>query len=195
MTDAGTPTLVVVSGPPRTGKTTLAHTLARAVSCPAVCRDEIKEGMVHAVGDGFRAASGDPLTQRTLPVFFDVLETLVTAGVTTVAEASFQDRLWRHGLEPLLGRASLRIVQCHADPAVGRERRRLAVNGGRTAHAAIIGDELDDWRRAYAEFARLSLPAPSLDVDATDGYVPDIGAIVAFVNDDEPAAAGRRGNS
>jgi predicted kinase len=183
MTDVATPTLVVVSGPPRTGKTTLAHTLARELPCPAVCRDEIKEGMVHAAGEGFRPAAGDPLTQRTLPVFFDILGTLLTAGVTTVAEAAFQDRLWRHGLEPLLGRASLRIVQCHADPSVGRERRRLALEGGQTAHAAIVGDRDEDWRRAYAEFDRLSLAAASLDVDTTHGYVPGIEAIVAFVNE------------
>ena len=82
----------------------------------------------------------------------------------------------------LLGLAHLRIVQCHADPAVGRERRRLAADSGQTAHATIIGDELEDWRRAYAEFDRLSLPAPSLDVDTTDGYVPGVEAVVAFVN-------------
>jgi predicted kinase len=181
VTESPTPTLVVVSGPPWTGKTSLAHAIARAIPCPAVCRDEIKEGMVHAVGDGFQAASGDPLTQRTLPVFFDVLGTLLTAGVTTVAEAAFQDPLWRHGLEPLLGRARLRIVQCHADPAVGRERRRLAAAGGQTAHARIIGDEIEDWREAYASFDRLSLPAPSIDVDTSDGYVPGIEAIVEFV--------------
>jgi hypothetical protein len=40
---------------------------------------------------------------------------------------------------------------------------------------------MEDWRRAYAAFDRLSLPAPSLDVDTTDGYVTDIEAIVAFV--------------
>ena len=45
-----------------------------------------------------------------------------------------------------------------------------------------IGDELEDWRRAYAEFDRLSLPAPSLDVDTTHDYVPGVEAIVAFVN-------------
>jgi hypothetical protein len=73
-------------------------------------------------------------------------------------------------------------VQCHADPAVGRERRRLAAESGQTAHATIIGEDVEDWRTAYAEFERLSLPAPSLDVDATDGYAPAVEAIVAFVN-------------
>src|SRR5262249_25628254 len=87
------PTLIVVSGPAGTGKTTLAHELARAIGCPAICRDEIKEGMVHAAGS-FRAAPGDPLTVRTLRVFFDVVYLLVSAGVTVVAEAAFQDTVW-----------------------------------------------------------------------------------------------------
>jgi adenylate kinase family enzyme len=42
------PTLVIVSGPPGSGKTTLAHEIATALGAPAICRDEIKEGMVHA---------------------------------------------------------------------------------------------------------------------------------------------------
>ena len=38
---------VVVSGPPGAGKTTLAHVIAKEISCPAICRDEVKEGMAH----------------------------------------------------------------------------------------------------------------------------------------------------
>src|ERR1700753_476346 len=72
------PALIVVSGPPGSGKTTLAHEIARAVGCPAVCRDEIKEGMAHACS-GFAPGEGDELTERTLPVFLGVLRLLAEA--------------------------------------------------------------------------------------------------------------------
>ena len=64
------PTLVVVSGPAGSGKTTLARQIAVALGCPAISRDEIKQGMAHAI-PGFTGAPGDELTQRTLPVFIN----------------------------------------------------------------------------------------------------------------------------
>jgi predicted kinase len=56
------PTLVVVSGPAGAGKTTLAHRIAEAVGCPVICRDEIKEGMVHT-SPGLVPGPGDELTR------------------------------------------------------------------------------------------------------------------------------------
>src|SRR5262245_32934486 len=147
MTDTRTPTVIVVGGTPGTGKTRLAHALARQVACPAICRDEMKEGMVHAYGE-FQPAAGDPLTQRTLSVFFELLEMLVNAGVTVVAEAAFQDRLWRAGLEPVVDRADFRIVSCTTDAATARARiaaRRAEGEPSRTAHAEILDlDKLDE---------------------------------------------------
>jgi predicted kinase len=185
------PTLVVVSGPAGSGKTTLAHAIASAVGCPAISRDEIKEGMVHATwgqaAEGFVARQGDELTVKTFPVFFDVLELLIKAGVTIVAEAAFQDHLWRPRLEPLLGQVRLRVVHCTVDAglAARRVRERALDNPLRRAHADLGSDSA-----IPGTFTRVSL-GPALEVDTTDGYRPNLDQIVAFVNG--PAPDGRDG--
>src|SRR5438105_8018910 len=150
--------------------------------CPAICRDEIKEGMVHAQGGDFQSAPVDPLTLRMLTTFFDVLRVLLTAGVSVVAEAAFQDQRWREGLEPLSELARLRIVHCTVDAVVARERvvRRLADNElTRMAHAdAAHLEALESGNRSFASFESISIPVPSIVVDTTEGYLPDLVEII-----------------
>jgi predicted kinase len=170
------PALIVVSGPPGSGKTQLAHAVAAAIGCPAICRDEIKEGMVHARGGSFRAAAGDELTMRASPLFFRVIRLLLESEVTIVAEAAFQDRAWRGGLEPLLPLATVRVIQCVVADELARERRvRRMADATRAAHA----DE-ESLRLPPARFERVSLAVPTLSVDTTDGYAPDLATIVTF---------------
>jgi predicted kinase len=181
------PALIVVSGPMGSGKTTLAHRIARAVGCPAICRDEIKEGMMQAT-PGFVPGPGDELTLRTLPVFFGVLELLLTAGVTTVAEAAFQDHVWRPRLEPLRGRAQIRIVHCMVTAGVAFERslRRGEENPLRAAHADPRPGDAARSARAHQAFNRVAVQAPWIEVDTTDGYRPGLRDIVAFASQGPP---------
>lgn len=171
------PTLVVISGPAGSGKTVLAHELARAIGCPAICRDEIKEGLAHATGR-LEPTAGDALTMRTLPLFFALLRLLLEGGVTVVAEAAFHDKVWRPHLEPLAELAALRIVQCHTDAETAR-RRMTERDASRTAHAdaQVIDDD-----RYFDDFRRVEISAPSIDVDTTSGYEPSIERIVDFIN-------------
>ncbi|MFB7214354.1 AAA family ATPase [Streptomyces sp. NPDC056255] len=185
-----TPTLVVVSGGSGTGKTTLAHELARVLGCPAIIRDEIKQGMVLS-HPGYRSGGDDPLNHPTLDAFFGVLKVLLKAGVTLVAEAAFQDRLWRPNLEPLTGLAHLRVIRCtvHADIAHDRIVQRAKKDAHRAAHGdqdllrAISAGEhsLDSW-------VPISLDVPTLTVDTSDGYQPGLHAIADFVR--APVRAG-----
>ncbi|ROR72167.1 AAA family ATPase [Bogoriella caseilytica] len=170
------PRLIIVSGQPGSGKTTLAHRVAREIGCPAVIRDEIKEGMVHAHGPGFQPAESDPLTMRTYPLFFECLQLLLAAGVAVVAEAAFQHRLWHTGLGPLMDLGELRIVRCHTQEHTMMARRRIRMSSEptRAAHAdaATLTPE--------PEWTPLHLDRPTLDVDTTDGYRPGLEAITAF---------------
>jgi predicted kinase len=169
------PTLVIVSGPAGSGKTTLAHRLAAMIGCPALCRDEIKEGMVAAT-PGFVPGPSDSLTVRSYGLFFATIRLFLEHGVTHVAEAAFQHANWMRGLEPLQPLATLRIVRCQVEPTIARARaeQRRREQATRVAH--------DDSGHFTVErsFEPIHLDVPTLDVDTANGYRPDLAAIAAF---------------
>jgi len=124
---------------------------------------------------------------RTLPAFFGVVGLLVAAGVTTVAEAAFQDRVWHPHLEPLRHLALIRVVHCAvpAEVALDRMMRRAEREPPRRAHADPGPADEADFLSRYAEFRPIALDLPSIEVDTTDGYRPGLNEIVAFVDKDE----------
>jgi predicted kinase len=165
----------LVTGPAGSGKTTLAHQLAGRIGCPALSRDEIKEGMVLS-NPGFVASRSDPLTTRTYGLFFETMSLLLRGEVTLLAEAAFQHDVWVQGLSRLDDLATLKIVRCQVSDEIARDRqhRRLLTQSTRAAHA-------DAQHLSRAErFDPIRLDAPTLDVDTSDGWQPDLPAIAAF---------------
>jgi predicted kinase len=173
---AGHPILMIVSGPAGSGKTTLAHRLAAAVGCPALCRDELKEGMA-ATSPGFVPRPSDPLTMKTYDLFFAVIRLFLEYGVTHVAEAAFQHPNWVRGLEPLRPLAELRILRCQVPDSLAhiRAEERRRDQPSRAAH-----DDAGHFS-VQRSFEPIQLDAPTLDVDTTNGYDPDLEAIATFM--------------
>ena len=171
----GDPRLILITGAAGSGKTTLAYALAQRIGAPAISRDAIKEGMVGA-HPGFVPTTDDPLTRRTYDVFFAVIDLLLEAKVTMVAEAAFGHQVWVQGLDRLARAPELRVVRCLVEESVarGRMERRLVETAARAAHA-------DAEHLALApRYEPLSLAAPTLDVDTADGYRPTLTAIAKF---------------
>lgn len=176
------PVLIVVAGRPGSGKTTLAHSLARAVRCPAICRDEIKEGFVNTTGES--GQTGDDTARRVYEAFFDTVTLLLSHHITLVAEAAFQHKLWAPKLEPLQKVACIRIVLCAVAPERARSRHR------ERSQADPARERFHDDRALQAAWENHGLPVrdydpphldvPLLTIDTSDGYQPTFETIVAF---------------
>lgn len=182
------PSLIVVSGPPASGKTTLAHALAQAVHCPAICRDEIKEGFVAGAEPvSFVPERGDAANQMATAAFFDVVDLMLRRGVTLVAEAAFQHHRWEPRLSAFRKLADARVINCVVDNVVARQRRRqrwINEPWRRRFHADPDLEQLAGMDAPSVDppggYQPIRLDLPTLVVDTSDGYSPEFDEIVTF---------------
>ena len=107
----------------------------------------------------------DDLSLRALDIFFRLVGTLVDARVSLVAEAAFQQSLWAPNLTPLLDRARIHLVRCHADPEVAWERinRRAASYPPAASCTAIRRSTRLREVVASSPASSPSLPVPTID--------------------------------
>ncbi|MGW5383931.1 AAA family ATPase [Nocardia sp. NPDC003963] len=151
---------------------------------------EIKQGMVLAAGRD-PEQGWDELNILTLTAFFNVLGVLVRAGVTSVAEAAFQQRLWAPNLMAVAPVVDIRIVHCTASESVIRDR--IAGRAEHDPHRRAHNDnellaQIAAGRYSVEQFESVDLDVPALTVDTTDGYRPGLDVIAEFAN-----RPGRRG--
>lgn len=178
------PLLILVTGAPASGKTTLAGHLSREFRLPLLSRAALKEALMDSLGSPDRARSRElgAASYRLLTV---VLERLLDAGVGAVVESNFRRGLAERDLAGAV--AHCRCVQVHCWTTPLEVRRRFAEraeSGGRHhGHHDTSVDTLADLEASLASgrHGPLNLPVPLLRVETTAGYLPDLPALQAFI--------------
>lgn len=178
------PLLIVVTGSPASGKTTLAHILAGKIHCPLISRDDLKEGLLNTL-DIPHAQLDKSVEIIVYDTFFETIELLISKGISIIVEAAFQDKLWRPKLLNFLDRAEIKIVICKANPELIRSRftNRFSNNPGRKKYHGDQAVSLPkrQFTSLVENYKPVNINTPMLQVDTTDNYHPTIEEVVNFI--------------
>jgi predicted kinase len=176
------PLLIVVTGRPASGKSTLSEILAREINFPLISRDTLKAGYINTIG-AEHAQLDDFAAMHIYDTFFEVIGSLISKKIPVIVEAAFQNHLWQPLLLPLQDVADIRIVICDITPDLAKARfadRRL----NDPTRDRFHGDNLlvEKGGIHTDTFEHLNMDVPILKVDTTGRYSPDIQQILGFIN-------------
>lgn len=174
------PPVVIVTGAPGTGKTTLARELGKLLRLPVIEKDRIKEALMDELDVPDRAASRR-VGIATYAVLYHTAASVLQAGVGVVIESNFHRGRSESGLARLAELGAAKVVLCRTAPGLALRRyRERHASGAR--HAGHFDDVVvsesdpalwDNWREP-------DLPLAVLEVDTSDDYEPSIAEVAAF---------------
>lgn len=112
------PLLVIFTGLPGTGKTSISQAVSRELSLPIVAKDAIKEIMYDQIGIGDKAWSGK-LAMATFGIMRLMAEEQLRAGNSLIMESNYRPSLENEYFQQLAGRFDFRCVQvvCRTEPS------------------------------------------------------------------------------
>ena len=158
------PTLIIVTGPPGAGKSTLALQLSAALPCPLISRDALRAGLVLGNTQASDHTSVNQLFQTSVTH-------LLHHGSAVICEAAFRHTVWQSLLPDWHACARIVVICCHIDAstALNRISIRLQQQPWR-AHIhddQTYIDQLSQNPRRSDDFHYLHMPTPTYHVDTT----------------------------
>jgi predicted kinase len=155
--------IVVVSGPPGSGKTTLARELAPCLGLPLISKDTIKEALFDTLGTGELGWS-----QLLGRASHHVMYSLAAEAGSAVLESHFRRGEAEDDLLAL-GRPLVQVYcRCPLDLAVARYRERIDAPDRHPGHLPEhqADEVIASWVTSQPQ--PLNLDAPLIEVDTTE---------------------------
>jgi predicted kinase len=162
MTGMDMPLVVVVTGPPAAGKTTIARGIAERLRLPLIAKDTIKEALFDGLG-----ASDVEWSQRLGAATYLVLDALVGESVRMGASLVLEANFARGEAEAQLAALPARFVQVHCSAPLDLLLERY---GERRRHPGHVDAERIEALRDAVESGRhdpLELPGETIRLDTS----------------------------
>jgi predicted kinase len=177
-------TLIVVSGAPATGKSTIADALGTALRFPVLSLDPVKEALADVLGLG-----GEDWSNQVGDAAAEVVFRLASAFPDTVAEGWWRGARRERALAEFAGAVE---VFCHCDPQLASDRALARIGHGRhPIHRDVINPAMAGRVASLAaSVTPLGLGAALVDADtgrpdASELAVAAVRAAIAAEESDE----------
>jgi len=174
------PVLIIVSGPPASGKSSLGQRIARTLRLPYVSKDGIKETLFDTLGWKDREWSRS-LGAASNALLFYFAEAELAVGRSLVLESNLRSEEATPKIAELASRHDFQPIQVHCLAAGEtlvarfRERKRHPGHGDET----LIEEIAPALRQAKPDI--LKIGGPIIEVDTTDWSKVDVGALVETI--------------
>ena len=182
---AANPTLILVSGMPATGKSTLAQALADELSWPLFTKDTFKELLYdagHYDAETLTSAASETIGAQSIALLHLAAQTLVQAGLPVILEANFRADLAAQDFAALVSDADVRQVYCTLDleQVLARYHERLTRGERHPVHVDSYERSDLEHELRTKDYGPIALDIPTLMVDTDTGFDPPIPEVIAF---------------
>jgi predicted kinase len=178
------PLIIVVTGLPCTGKTTLARHLSRELNLPCFCRDTFKEILFDTLGYSDRDWSRR-LGIASYALLYSAIEEQLRAGRSLIAESNFHPDAAGPAFASLRDKYAFDLVQilCTTTTPVLLQRFEQRATSGERHPGHVEQQSLDEFRTLLANAAAEPIPIQGdlITLDTSDLDQVDLASITRQV--------------
>ncbi|WP_412470852.1 AAA family ATPase [Halobacteriovorax sp. RT-2-4] len=165
------PLLIIVSGLPATGKTTISKELAKEFSLPLIGKDIIKESLFDSLGVKDRAWSKE-LGKASYPILYSFIKAQLNANKSLLVESNFSNQFDTPILKDFISKYDARVltIYCECDGSVLFERFKTRSLSGKRHPGHQDHLNFDEFKDSLSKgkIEKLELDCKSLTVNTTN---------------------------
>ncbi|MDD4106825.1 MAG: AAA family ATPase [Candidatus Shapirobacteria bacterium] len=163
--------LIIVSGPPCSGKTTLVTAIAQKFNLPLITKDSLKEILFDTVGWKDREWS-KKIGSASFSIMHYILDSLMATGQSIIIEGNFKTEFESQYLSPRLNKYNYHSVQimCQCDGQILFKRFKQRSESGNRHPGHCDTDNYDELKKSLllGKYPSLDLKSKTIIFDSTN---------------------------